>query len=109
MSFNLIELDVDFQTALPNRLERVNAGAEDGVLRDDQVFLLQETSEGRLENISALPEIPARVNPQAGEGGSEAGLVVLANIVANYPTEDPRVIEATNSAKDWLKQHQVSE
>ena len=39
----------------------------------------------------------------------EAGLVVLANIVANYPTEDPRVIEATNSAKDWLKQHQVSE
>ena len=76
MSFNMIELDLEFQTALPNRLERVDEAA----LEDGLPFLFPATTSGRLEVIPALRNTVVQITPQglaqgdevSGEGGDTA-------------------------------------
>lgn len=71
MSFNLIELDVEFQTALPNRLERVDEEA----LRNGAPFLFPATVRGRLEVIPELGNAIVQITPQ----GLTIGEQFLAN------------------------------
>jgi hypothetical protein len=73
MSFNMIELDLEFQTALPNRLERVDEAA----LEDGLPFLFPATTSGRLEVIPQLRNTVVQITPRglaqgdevSGEGG----------------------------------------
>lgn len=60
MSFNMVELDLEFQTALPNLLELVDEAA----LESGQPFLFPATSRGRLEVISELNNTIVQITPQ---------------------------------------------
>ncbi|MDA0243281.1 MAG: SAF domain-containing protein [Chloroflexi bacterium] len=71
MSFNMIELDLEFQTALPNLLARVDEAA----LEEGQPFLFPTTTSGRLEVIAELGNAVVTITPkgllQGGVGESE--------------------------------------
>ncbi len=60
MSFNMVELDLEFQTALPNLLELVDEAA----LESGQPFLFPATSRGRLEVIPELNNTIVQITPQ---------------------------------------------
>lgn len=59
MSFNLVELDLEFQTALPNRTELVDEGA----LEEGRRFLFPAVTQGRLELIPELGTV-AEITPR---------------------------------------------
>jgi Flp pilus assembly protein CpaB len=59
MSFNMLELDVDFQTPLPNLTQRVD---EDALLAGQQ-FLFPAVSQGRLEFITEINSV-AEITPR---------------------------------------------
>lgn len=61
MTFNMVELDLEFQTILPNRLERVNEAA----LEAGQPFLFPATSLGRLEVVEELGNQVVQITPQS--------------------------------------------
>ncbi|MCB0033415.1 MAG: hypothetical protein KDE51_05330, partial [Anaerolineales bacterium] len=60
MSFNMVELDLEFQTALPNLLELVDEAA----LESGQPFLFPATTRGRLEVIPELNNTIVQITPQ---------------------------------------------
>jgi hypothetical protein len=60
MSFNMVELDIEFQTALPNQIELVDEEA----LENGQPFLFPATSRGRLEVIAELNNTIVQISPQ---------------------------------------------
>jgi Flp pilus assembly protein CpaB len=61
MSLNLVELDEEFQTALPNNLARVDRVA----LEDGQSFLFAPEAEGRLQLLNVI-NLVAQIGPQGG-------------------------------------------
>jgi Flp pilus assembly protein CpaB len=61
MSLNLLELDEEFRTALPNHVARVNRFA----LEEGQSFLFPPEAEGRLELLSLVNQV-AQISPQGG-------------------------------------------
>jgi hypothetical protein len=75
MSFNMIELDLEFQTALPNRLERVDEAALDEGLP----FLFPATTSGRLEVIPELGNTVVQITPKG---------LAQGDAVASDGTED---------------------
>lgn len=62
MSLTMVDLDEEFQTELPNMVQRVNENA----LVEGQAFLFPETSAGRLELIPGINAV-ALIAPGAGK------------------------------------------
>ena len=62
MSLTMVDLDPEFQTALPNVLQRVDETA----LQEGRQFLFPPTSEGRLELIPVINTVGV-IGPGAGE------------------------------------------
>lgn len=88
MSFNMIELDIEFQTALPNKLERVDEAALDEGLP----FLFPSTSSGRLEVIPELNNTIVSITPKGltttpapmdGTAGTAAGDATAAPVTTS--------------------------
>lgn len=88
MSFNMVELDLEFQTILPNQLELVDEEA----LANGQPFLFPATSRGRLEVIPELNNTIVQITPQQTFQTEE--LAVTQEGTAP-PTEDTAVISET--------------
>lgn len=83
MSFNMLEMDVEFQTPLPNLTQLVD---EDALLAGEQ-FLFPAVSQGRLEfitEISTIAEITPRgvTSQQTIPGGTET---LQSTIVSQEP------------------------
>lgn len=81
MTFNMVELDLEFQTILPNRLERVNEAA----LEAGQPFLFPATSLGRLEVVEELGNQVVQITPQS--------IIETQDVVVTETTDDGGNIE----------------
>lgn len=91
MSFNMLELDVEFQTPLPNLTQLVD---EDALLAGEQ-FLFPAVSQGRLEFITDINTI-AEITPRgidAQQPVSDDGTGLLQNTIVSQ--EPRRVTQMT--------------
>lgn len=86
MSFNLIELDVEFQTALPNNISRVDETAlTTGVIESGKPFIFPPRSSGRLESIGIIPNVIAQLSARP------SGQVLIPTSTSTQYAEDENI------------------